>query len=65
MQTISNMGLNGEKELQEIEDYLISLDGMITVDTFLPPRRMVNTLDKAIQDSIPVEKIIYDGENLK
>ena len=51
------------KELQEYEDYLISLDGLTTISDLLPPKSKVEPRAQQMHGSSSKESIMYSGEN--
>ena len=51
------------KELQEFEDYLISLDGLTTISDLLPQKSAVEPRSEQMYSFSSKETIMYEGEN--
>ena len=51
------------KELQEFEDYLISLDGLTTIGDLLPQKSKVEPRSEQMTGASSNESPMYGGEN--
>ena len=51
------------KELQEFEDYLVSLDRLTTISDLLPQKSTVEPRSEQMYSFSSKETIMYEGEN--